>query len=534
MKLFDSAAFRKPKRNKFDLSHERKLSMYMGMLTPILCQEVCPGESWKVSTEQMVRFAPLLAPIMHRNNVFIHNFFVPYRLVWDEFQDFITGGRLGTAAPVHPFVKLNNTRKAYFGMGTLADNLGVPIIPSGQTVDAAGEQNISALPFRAYQLIYNDYYRDQNLEPSLFDPTSANYLTKGSGEVTDNIQYGATMALRNRCWEKDYFTSCLPFAQRGAAVTLPMEMDVAVDTIIDKATGLPAIGNVNLANYTAAPGDIAASSDINQKFELTGDSVQVATTINDLRTSIRLQEWLEKNARGGARYIEQILVHFGVLSSDARLQRPEYLGGSRTPVQISEVLSNYQDPDVVDGLPQGSMAGHGISVGHKGGFTRRFEEHGVIISIMSVLPRTAYYQGIPKMFQRFDKLDFLWPEFSNLGEQEVKNKELFYDWTATGATNGSTGNEDTFGYQSRYAEYKYIPSTIHGEFKTSLDHWHMSRQFAIGAKPTLNSQFVRTQDISAIEGRVFAVGGYTQNLWVQVYHHISAIRPLSYHAIPTI
>ena len=202
------------------------------------------------------------------------------------------------------------------------------------------------------------------------------------------------------------------------------------------------------------------------------------STINELRQAFQIQKWLERNARGGTRYIEQILSHFGVKSSDARFQRPEYLGGGKTPVTVSEVLQMSSSDET---SPQGNMAGHGVSVGNSNQFSRYFEEHGMIIGIMSVLPRTAYMQGIPRFMTKTDRYDFFWPEFAHLGEQAVKSKELFWK------PNDDAYNDSDFGYQPRYTEYRYIPDTVHGEFANTLKFWHMAREFSQSTPPTLIS-----------------------------------------------
>lgn len=228
-------------------------------------------------------------------------------------------------------------------------------------------------------------------------------------------------------------------------------------------------------------------------------------------------------ARGGARYVEQIRNIFGVRSSDARLQRPEFLGGGRSPVRISEVLSTFQ---AEDSDPQANMAGHGIAVGHNNRFRRFFEEHGWIISVMSVLPRTAYQQGLHRKFSRVDKFDIAWPQFAQIGEQEILRKELF--WNA-GATSGY--KDETFGYQSRYSEYKYINSSVHGSFRTTLPFWHMGRIFDPGSPPVLDAAFVSSNPTN----RIFAVPDLVnEQLYCHLYNNVSAVRPLPYFGTPTL
>lgn len=506
MSIFSSVASKKPKGSKFDLSHEVKLSGKMGNLYPILTQEVLPGDSFKVNTEIMLRFAPMLAPIMHRVNVSTHYFFVPNRIVWNEWKEFITGGRNGTDNPIHPYIALTEANKAAFGLGSLGDHIGLPPI----TGVIAGEKKISALPFRAYTQIYNDYYRDQNLEPEV-------NFGKASGAVSAP-DTTVISTLRKRAWEKDYFTSALPWAQRGPEVSMPMD-PVYKDTseVYLTSTGLPAGNQTNLTTGNVAD-PVALMNSIPSPMRIENLESLSGTTINDLRVSVRLQEWLEKNARGGGRYVEQLLSHWGVISEDSRLQRAEYLGGGKQPVVISEVLSTFDN--TTDGLPQGEMTGHGVSVGSGHGFKKKqFKEHGFVIGIMSVIPKTNYYQGLDRMFiKRFDKLDYAWPEFAQLGEQEIEENELYWD--------GSSDNVATFGYTPRYAEYKYKQSTIHGDFRTNLNFWHMARDFA--TKPVLNNAFIQSDPTD----RIFAVQDGTDNLWVQIYHNFSAVRKLPYYGTP--
>lgn len=515
MKLFDQVRLNKPSKNKFDLSHERKLSMKMGDLVPIGCTEIVPGDRFRQSTELMMRMMPLLAPVMHRVNVTVHNFFVPTRLIWDEFEDYITGGRLGTSAPVHPQCAVTNTIAPSFTESKLADYLGMPTNESGAS--AGTTVNISLLPFRAYQLIWDEYYRDQNVTASLD-------ISKASGILAPGAELDKLLTLRKRAWEKDYFTSALPFAQRGNTSVIPGFPSYKATTDIIS----PTPSTVNNPIVTGGPVVGTSAKIANSTGNLRIENIdEIQINVQDLRRSIRLQEWLEKNALGGARYIESILAHFGVRSSDARLQRPEYLGGGRAPMVISEVLSTLQQVNPDDsapvGAPQANLAGKGTAYGNGMGYSRSFEEHGYVVSLLSVLPKTAYQQGIPKMFRRLDKFDWYWPEFAQIGEQEVKNSEVFYDWNAAGTPDG------VFGYQSRYCEYKYLPSTVHGAFKSTLAFWHMGRIFA--SAPALNESFI-TSDPTA---RIFAVtDDQGDHLLCQVYHKIDAIRPMPYFGTPTL
>lgn len=521
-KLFESIQAGRPRKNKFDLSHDKKLSLVMGNLTPIMCQEVLPGDSFRVNTEIMLRFAPLLAPIMHRVNVRTEYFFIPSRLVWKEFKDFITGGRLGTSVPVHPYLLASDVASAgpATAVGSVWDYFGLPILGAG-LVDGTA-QKISALPFRAYQLVYDEYYRDQNLTTPVTD--FAQFLD--SGQVTGSPR-DVIMTMRKRAWEKDYFTSALPFAQRGAAVGVPFGTSGITykDALVDNPNSAAApTGVLSAFNPVGEKSNIQVPGTNALRIENI-ESITPSGTINDLRRAVKLEQWLEAMARGGARYIEQIKSIFGITSSDARLQRPEYLGGSRQPVTISEVLQTTQEYNAAApiGNPVGNMAGHGVSYGANAGFRKSFEEHGHVIGIMSVLPRTGYSQGIGREWQRFDKFDYFWPQFAQIGEQEVRARELYFAGTAAGQT-----PDAVFGYQSRYAEYKYGCNSTHGEFRTNLNFWHMNRIFA--AQPVLNESFIASDPTT----RIFAVPAAPQHLYCQLFHKVDALRPMPYFNTPTL
>jgi len=501
--LFNSIQLFKPKKNVFDLSHDFKFSGDMGNLIPILVNECVPGDNYTISCEAMVRFAPMIAPIMHRVDVSMHYFFVPNRILWDNWEKFIVDASV--SAPVYPYI--DYTGGGWTNYEKFMDYMGVPPKGSG-----TGTQ-LNALPFAAYQCIYNEYYRDQNLV------TSVNY------KLTDGTQanIGDLLTMRKRAWEHDYFTSSLPFAQKGNAVDIPIgaiegDANIAIDSTLTTNYSL-ATNTTGAATTVWAQVNNAIPVGVGPQTRVFAqtDGLEVQPgTINDLRRAMRLQEWLEKNARGGTRYVENILTHFGVKSSDARLQRPEYITGVKSPIVISEVLNTTGE---TTGLPQGNMAGHGIGV-VSGKYGKYFcEEHGYIIGIMSIMPKTAYQQGIPRTYLKKDTLDYFWPSFANIGEQEVQNQEL-YAYTAT--------SQDTFGYVPRYAEYKYLPSRVAGEFRTSLDYWHLGRIFA--NQPALNQNFIECDP--AATKRIFAVEEGADSLYCHVYNKIRALRPMPKYGTP--
>ncbi|MDR0692494.1 MAG: hypothetical protein LBF69_05605 [Prevotellaceae bacterium] len=530
-RLFTSVKVKRPKRNVFDLSHERKLSFNMGDLVPIFLEEVVPGDSFRLNTELFIRLAPMLAPMMHRVNVYTHFFYVPNRLVFDKWQDFITGGVDGQDETVFPnFNVFDTPDPTLFLDGSLSDYLGLPSLPAVPPSPSFSEFFVNSLPFRSYQLIYNEFYRDQTLTPE---------VVFGKGSTVSSADIGSICKLRRRSWEKDYFTSALPWPQRGADVLLPLGESAPVvfdgfpignpPEFVNSVGSRVDIGDLQSTRFPMIPGSpygIGSSGAPTQPLGLDPrGSLQAdlsdasSSTINEWRRALRLQEWLEKNARAGSRYIEQILSHFGVRSSDARLQRPEFLGGGKSPVVISEVLQTSASDDVT---PQGNMSGHGVAVGNTHGFKKFFEEHGFVIGIMSVLPRTAYFQGVPKKFFKSDKFDYFWPSFAHLGEQPILNKELY-------VSSDADVNESTFGYTPRYAEYKYAPNTVHGDFRSNMSYWHMARSFS--SRPNLNAAFVSSDPTH----RIFAVTDPSvHKLYAQVYHNCKAIRPMPKFGTPTL
>jgi hypothetical protein len=506
--LFNSVKMTKPQKNVFDLTHDVKLSANMGELTPILTMECVPGDKFDLSCESMIRFAPMIAPVMHRMDVTMHYFFVPNRILWDNWEKFITNANSGIVAPylATSVLRPSNSANWTSNLPLFADYMGIPSPDNG-----GQEQRINALPFAAYQCIYNEYYRDQNLIAPV------DYKLKDASNTNTWAEANKWYQLRNRAWEHDYFTAALPFAQKGPAVDIPLgSVSGEAEVFVNNASAGTTLDG---APYDISVDNNSSSLPIgaNQLFA-SADSMEVQpTTINELRRAFRLQEWLEKNARGGTRYIENILAHFGVKSSDARLQRPEYITGVKSPVVVSEVLQSGQS----DTTPQGNMAGHGISVssGRTGSYS--CEEHGYIIGIMSVMPKTAYQQGIPKTYLKNDPLDYFWPSFAHIGEQPVTVNELFA-YTANA--------EDTFGYVPRYAEYKYMPSRVAGDFRTSLDYWHLGRIF--DTEPALNQEFIECtpQDNT----RIFAVEDPdAQKLYCHVLNKIKAVRPMPKYGTPT-
>lgn len=495
------------KRNKFSLSHYKLLSARMGYLIPIQLTEVLPGDTFQMATSLFIRFAPMVAPVMHPVHVRVHHWYVPTRLIWEDFEDFITGGPDG----------LNQSEVPYgissaFPAGSLPDYMGVP-------VDQAGLR-LCSLPMRAYSLIYNEWYRDQDLE----DPIPISL--KSGFETTSEI-----WNLRQVDWERDYFTTSRPWPQKGVAVSVPVNAadgnspfqlrvknfgtaDGLYDVGVHEITSTPSSYNVLGLNDAPHPpaGTIGTTY-------LNGTDI-ASVDINQLREAFALQRFEEHRALYGSRYTEY-LRFLGIKASDARLQRPEYLGGGKQTIQFSEVLQTAPS----ENSPVGAMAGHGIGAMRTNRFRRFFEEHGYVISLMTVQPVAIYQQGLPRMWQRQVKEDYFQRELQHIGQQEVWQSELYATKDNAGSPTdvGNPGKDraDTpFGYQNRYDEYRWHESSVSGEFRKLLNYWHMAREF--DAPPVLNSAFISGLPTN----RIFAAQANDQ-LYVMASHSIQARRAMA-------
>lgn len=514
MNIFNQLALKRPAQSRFDLSHDVKMSLNMGKLVPTACLEVIPGDSFNISVENMLRFAPLISPVMHRVRVSTHFFFVPKRLLWDGWDEWIANR---TPDVEHPFSEIDVDG---FPNGSIADYLGLP----------TGELGSSGLffdpsPLAAYRLIWDEYYRDQNLQGEKFVP-----LVAGTNPAYDSVNSENPYA---RAWMRDYFTSALPFAQAGDTVQIPLT--TAADQVVTlNPTGQPGLikqpDGTTIVNGDVVVGSgptpltnsmqVGANPSVyDPNGSLVVDVQSDAVDINTVRKAFALQRWLELMARTGRRYTEVIRAHFDVIPSDARLQRPEYIGGSKQNMVIGEVLSTAQNTEA--DIPVGQMSGHGISVGGGNNFSYRSEEHGFIIGIMSVMPDTAYQQGLPRMFSRItDPTDYAWPTFANLGEQVILNKEVF------AATLDPDG---TFGYTPRYSEYKFLNSRVAGDMRDTLSFWHLGRIFSIA--PALNESFISADP----SNRIFSVIDVNaHHIYAHIYNNISVKRKLPRFGIPTI
>lgn len=542
----------------------------MGKLYPIICKEMLPGDRFRVRTDSLVRTMPLSSPAFGRLRMYIHYFFVPNRLVWDNWEDFITGGESGEDTHVPPYVQWSDLVGGDFQARSKSDStgnwtytpeeglvaaFGLPAQPyAGGNVVEAGIANgistttpVSALPFRGYRLIWNEYYRDQNVDDELPIATDKDgkYLIDGIGDAA--FKESIFGDLLSRRWLKDYFTSALPTPQRGPDVQLPIvgeggtiQADGPLKLMIqNQGTGsitttssvfTPDL-NVGLGNTTG----IGISSSVNDQFPVEKDHTDlmyasglttaggsvVAATINDLRRAIALQRFYEISARAGSRYIETIMGHFHVRSSDARLQRPEYLGGGVTNIDIGEVL---QTSSTDEASPQGNMAGRGFGIGRSNQCTYRAEEHGYLFGIMSIIPEPYYYQGIDKEWTRQSRVDYYWPSFAHLGEQEIDKSEL-----SVGTSDGETdAYGKLFGYAPRYAEYKFSKNVITGLLRGSLANWTFARKIS---DPNLNAAFLEVPQVN----NPFAVQDEeTDKFIIWFSNDIRALRPMPFFGTPSI
>lgn len=521
MKQFQKVQVQRPTKSAFDLSHERKTTLNMGQLVPVLCHEILPGDTIKMDFESFLRTMPLISPVMHRVNFYAHAFFVPNRLLLKRgvWEDFITQAQ-GAPAALPSFTETCFAAGATYApvSGDLLDHLGYGV----KYGNNANNAKMSQMPIRAYHKIWNDYYRDQNFQAVLEVSDWPDSWTSASA---GNPTY---FSLRKRAWEKDYFTAALPTQQRGATVTMPLGTVAPVKGTFmrtnnsgDTVTLLKIPGKTNANGALSGTGGVlidSTPSNLTIGGGLEADlSTATSASISALRQAFALQRWYEASMRFGARYVEQLLGLFGVVSKDARLQRAEFLAGGKLPVQIGEVLQT--SASVAGQTVQGNMAGRGISAGSVFRMNRTFDEHGFLMVIVSVLPRTSYTNVALRQNFKLDTFDFAFPQLAHLSEQPVYNGEIY-----------NSGNDATartaWGYQPIYSEYRYIPDTVHGDFRSTLGYWSLARDFS--SLPALGTTFVQCSPRTDI----FPVDFANQQLLLQSYAKITAIRPLPKFGTP--
>lgn len=500
--VFQSVQLQAPGRSKFDLSYDKKFTADMGYLYPVLCDECLPGDIWRMGNEIVIRMQPLVAPIMHEINAFVHYFYVPYRLLWDDWEHFISGVKAKNFDYVTEPPTWNATG-ADCAVGSLWDYFGFPT-----DVERGGYDPLD-FPRRAYNLIFNEYYRDENLDDEV--PADSNKL------------------LRRR-WHKDYFTSALPWQQKGTSPALPLSGTTSAMWPVEDfaaagtATGLgfgitqdPVSGQFTTQFTTSGSGYDEAPQLLRDQFNSNEVDFAAAATFNvaDLRLAFQIQRWEERNALSGTRYTELLRAHFGVSPRDETLQRPVFIGGTRSPIIISEVLQT-SSTDATS--PQGNLAGHGITADRTYAGKYFSREYGMVIGLLSLMPRADYQQGIDRQWLRRTKYDFYFPEFSHLSEQAVESGELFVSPT-------EEENKSIFGYQGRYNELRFKRNQICGQLRNTLSYWHIGRIFE--TKPLLNSSFIEC----APDKRIFAVPT-EPGFIVTVGNILDVVRPMPYYATP--
>lgn len=528
-------------RSSFDRSFGYKTTFNEGYLIPFFCDEVLPGDTFKLKTSVLARLSTPIVPIMDNMFLDMQFFFVPNRLLWDHWVNF-NGEQRDPSDSTDYLVPTVTSPDGGFGVQTIFDYLGLPT--------GVANLSVNSLPLRAYNLIWNEWYRDENLQDSVT-------VEHGDSDNLSNYQ------LLKRGKRHDYFTSCLPWPQKGSAVTVPLAGEISAKDVSSLSPSLSFTGSSSLGldlspgitGVTGAKTDVvrqSPSSDyyycypelsptfgnfaigsssgghlsLNQEslnnlasyLQLTS-TTQNSVNVNDLRSAFQIQRLLERDARGGTRYTEILRSHFGVISPDARLQRPEYLGGCSTPVNINPVQQTSATTSVT---PQGNLAAFGYISNTHNDFNHSFVEHGYIIGLMSVRADLTYQQGINRMWSRQSRFDFYWPALAHLGEQAVLNKEIF--------AQGNDQDNQVFGYQERYAEYRYKPSLITGKLRSSdpqtLDVWHLSQKFT--TLPKLNSDFIEENPpisrVVAVQDEPHFIGDF--------YFDLKCIRPMPLYGVP--
>nr|WNN13428.1 MAG: major capsid protein [Gokushovirinae sp.] len=531
-------------RSTFDRSSSVKTSFNAGDIVPFFLEEVLPGDTFNVKSSKVVRMQTLLTPMM--DNVFLdtYYFFVPNRLVWKHWKEFNGENTESAWLPETKYEvpQITSPADTGFAVGTIADYFGIP----------TGVPNLSvnALPFRAYALIMNEWFRDQNLSDPLVVPNDdATVAGVNTGNFVSDVAKGGKPYIAAKY--HDYFTSCLPAPQKGPDVTIPVSSSglVPVKTGATNSNFARVPMEVALLTDSGSPGQrrlyVPNNGAANNSVDVTGLTTQptaanpqisptnlwadfngydAVASINQLRMAFQIQKLYERDARGGSRYIEILKSHFGVTSPDARLQRPEYLGGNRVPINVNQVVQQ-SGTGSGSSTPQGTVVGMSQTTDSHSDFIKSFTEHGFIIGVMVARYDHTYQQGLDRMWSRKDRFDYYWPVFANIGEQAVKNKEIY--------AQGNAEDDEVFGYQEAWADYRYKPNRVTGEMRSSytqsLDVWHLADDYA--QRPSLSDSWIR-EDKNNID-RVLAVKSSVSNqFFADIYVQNRATRPMPIYSIP--
>lgn len=538
-------------RSRFDRSASLKTSFNAGDVVPFFLEEVLPGDTFSVDTSKVVRMQTLLTPMMDNVYLDTYYFFVPNRLVWDHWKEFCGENTESAWIPETEYTMPQITSPADTGwnVGTLADYFGIPTGVAGLSV--------SALPFRAYALIMNEWFRDQNLQDPLVVPTDDSTVAGvNTGTFVTDVAKGGKPFIAAKY--HDYFTSALPAPQKGPDVAIPVAQAAsypvyplaqfvfpsgadslkwqkrdgskftynsseygAFGVSSDFSDGASVSDSTMLKEFKTGPNSV--SDVIPANLWAVADGNAAAATINQLRLAFQIQKFYERQARGGSRYTEVVRSFFGVTSPDARLQRPEYLGGNRVPININQIVQ--QSGTESSGTPQGTVVGQSLTTDKHSDFTKSFTEHGLIIGVMVARYDHTYQQGLNRLWSRKDKFDFYWPVFANIGEQAIKNKEIF--------AQGTDKDNEVFGYQEAWAEYRYKPNMVTGEMRSayaqSLDVWHLADDYS--SLPSLSDSWIR-EDKANID-RVLAVTSAVSNqFFADIYVKNYCTRPMPMYSVP--
>jgi Capsid protein (F protein) len=525
-------------RSTYRMQHQHKTTCSAAALIPVLIQEVLPGDTFNVSMTPFVRMATPLYPILDNIEMETFFFFVPNRILWTHWVNFMGEQPASPSDSISYVIPQVVSPAGGFAQNSLYDYMGIP--PAGQ-ITGANTVSVNALPFRAYNMIFNQWFRDQNLDTAVGYGASNTVYDLGDGPDPST-----NYALRYARKRHDYFSSALPWTQKAASpVTLPLAGTAIVKTntnvypfaqlnpnalqFLTTAGGVPNSGAIGLTASNAGDSATAAAAihtimPANLYADLT---TATASTINQIRLAFQTQRLLERDARGGTRYQELLMSHFGVRPLDSRVQRPEYLGGGKTPVNIAPVPQTTATGLTGGTSPLGTLSAVGLASGGHHGFRGSFTEHGYIIGIMTFRHESLYQQGIHRMWTRSTRYDFYWPVFAMLGEQGIRNDEIYATGTAT--------DTQVFGYQERWAEYRYYPSRTSAYFRstntTPLDSWHLGTKFA--SLPSLNSSFMGADtDTNLARGLAAGAAANNQQFLCDLFFDVKAARPLPMYSVP--